>query len=187
MLLQAVSADGKLDINHRKNFSKVGMLFKNCREALYQNDYFVCETASFAECLWIRLLLTRSGCPMQSILFCMMMWSIQSESINSVNFLVVSNAVLHHKTERQAAKHYPRRYDWHDYYAVRNRIWYVMEHGTVLDRLVNGVDLFLRVIFRNWIFGLIKRDGYDWQYEKAITKAAIKDAHISKEKKNTYN
>jgi len=39
--------------------------------------------------------------------------------------------------------------------------------------------LLLRVIIRNWVFGLMKKDGYDWQYEKAIVKAAIR--------KNTYN
>lgn len=178
-----VQVDGKLDTNHRKNFSKVGMLFKNCREALYQNDYFVCETASFCGMLVDKIIIDKIGLPNAEyfILHDDVEYSIRINQLSK--FLVVSNVILHHKTERQAVKHYPRRYDWHDYYAVRNRIWYVMEHGTVLDRLVNGVDLFLRVIFRNWVFGLIKRDGYDWQYEKAITKAAIKDAHVSKEKK----
>ena len=33
------------------------------------------------------------------------------------------------------------------------------------------------------MFGLMKKDGYDLQYEKAIVKVAIRDAHGSKEKK----
>ena len=178
-----VLVDGKIDTNQRKNFSKAGMLFRNCKEALYQNAYFVCETASFCGMLVDKIIMDKIGLPNAEyfIFHDDVEYSIRINQFSK--FLVVPSAVLHHKTERGAAKRYPRRYDWHDYYAVRNRIWYVMEHGTMLDRLVNGADLLLRVIIRNWVFGLMKKDGYDWQYEKAIVKAAIRDAHGSKEKK----
>lgn len=60
-----------------------------------------------------------------------------------------------------------------------------MSRSGTLFWAANGLPdkLLLRVIIRNWMFGLMKKDGYDWQYEKAIVKAAIRDAHGSKEKK----
>lgn len=90
-------------------------------------------------------------------------------------FLVVTNAVLNHKTKQNATT-YPRRYNWKDYYAVRNRIWMLREHGTLADRFVNWMDLFVNVIFRNWLFGLVKRDSYDWKNEKDMVKKAVRDA-----------
>ena len=179
----SVLVDGRIDTYHRKNFSKAGVLFKNCKEALYQNAYFVCETASFCGMLVDKIIIDKIGLPNAEyfIFHDDVEYSIRINQFSK--FFVVPSAVLHHKTEAASAKCYPRRYDWRDYYAVRNRIWYVMEHGTLFDRLVNGADLLLRVIVRNWLFGFIKKDGYDWRYEKAIAKAAIKDAHGNKEKK----
>ena len=51
----------------------------------------------------------------------------------------------------------------------------VKEHGNFIDRIVNFIDLFIHVIFRNWLFGVIKRDGYDWKYERDLVKKAIRN------------
>ena len=60
----------------------------------------------------------------------------------------------------------------------------VQEHGTILDRAVNFVNLFIHVIFRNWLFAVIKRDGYDWAYERKLVRKALCDVHKIR-KKNT--
>ena len=154
-----VLVDGKIDTHHRKNFSKVGLLFKNCKEALYQNSCFVCETASFCGMLVDKIIIDKIGLPNAEYFICHddVEYSIRINQFSK--FFVVPRAVLHHKTQTETVRSYPRRYDWRDYYAIRNRLWYVMEHGRLIDRWINWSDLFIRVIFRNWIFGLIKRDG----------------------------
>ena len=55
------------------------------------------------------------------------------------------------------------------------------EHGTLADRFVNWMDLFVNVIFRNWLFGVVKRDGYDWKNEKDMVKKAVRDAGKSED------
>lgn len=177
-----VLVDGKIDTHHRKNFSKVGLLFKNCKEALYQNSCFVCETASFCGMLVDKIIIDKIGLPNAEYFICHddVEYSIRINQFSK--FFVVPRAVLHHKTQTETVRSYPRRYDWRDYYAIRNRLWYVMEHGTLIDRWINWSDLFIRVIFRNWIFGLIKRDGYDWQYEKVIARTAIQNVHNNRKK-----
>ena len=94
-------------------------------------------------------------------------------------FLVVTDAVLNHRSKAQAQNH-PRRYDWKDYYAIRNRLLMVKEHGTVVDEVVNFLDIFVHVIFRNWLFGLIRRDHYDWKYERGLVRAALRDSGKAK-------
>lgn len=86
----------------------------------------------------------------------------------------MTKAELNHKTELNTNL-YPRRYDWKEYYAIRNRLLMVKEHGNFIDRIVNFIDLFIHVIFRNWLFGVIKRDGYDWKYERDLVKKAIRN------------
>ena len=90
--------------------------------------------------------------------------------------MVVTGAVLNHKTKlkSQSGK---RRYDWKDYYDIRNRILMVREHGTMMDRVVNSLHLFIHVIFRNRLFQAIRRERYDWKYENDIVKRAIRDAN----------
>ena len=97
-------------------------------------------------------------------------------------FLVIPDAVLNHRTRLNESAKHPRRYEWKDYYAIRNRVWMLMEHGSPLDRIVNFADLFLRVVFRNWLFSILRINGYNWKYEKDMVKKALKDVGIMSEK-----
>lgn len=56
----------------------------------------------------------------------------------------------------------------------------VKEHGNFIDKSVNYLDLFVHVIFRNWLFGMIKKDGYDWKYERRLVNAAIRNTRSGK-------
>ena len=62
----------------------------------------------------------------------------------------------------------------------------VGEHGNFIDRVVNFVHIFIHVIFRNWLFGLIRRDNYDWKYERELVKKALKDAKTLKTGNGNY-
>lgn len=93
-----------------------------------------------------------------------------------VGFLVIPSARLIHRTITKEKSYPHRRYDWREYYGIRNRLWYVQKHGSVLDRLVNGADMFCNIVFRNWLFGALKMDGYDWMYEKTLVRRAYRDA-----------
>ena len=53
---------------------------------------------------------------------------------------------------------------------------YVGKHGTKTDVLWNRLDIWIRVTFRNRLFGLLKRDGYDWKYECETGRRAVRDA-----------
>ncbi len=55
-----VLVNGKIDTHHRKNFSKIGMLFKNCEEALYEGGCFACDTASFCGMLVDKIIINNS-------------------------------------------------------------------------------------------------------------------------------
>ncbi len=55
-----VLVNGKIDTHHRKNFSKIGMLFKNCEEALYEGGCFACDTASFCGMLVDKIIINHS-------------------------------------------------------------------------------------------------------------------------------
>ena len=170
-----VKTNGKIDTFHRRNLSKIGILFRNCTEQEYQQPYFPCEVASFCGMLLEINLIKQIGPPHMEYFI----WHDDAEYSLRIRkyskFLVVTDAVLDHKTKQNSIV-YPRRYNWKDYYAVRNRIWMLREHGTLADRFVNGMDLFVNVIFRNWLFGLIRRDGYDWKNEKDMVKKAVRDA-----------
>ena len=50
------------------------------------------------------------------------------------------------------------------------------KHGTPVDWLLTRIDIFWNAEFRNWLFGVIKKNGYDWAYEKKLVRAALKDA-----------
>ncbi|MCX4379600.1 MAG: hypothetical protein OSJ61_26175, partial [Lachnospiraceae bacterium] len=144
-------------------------------EEEYQQPYFLCEVASFCGMVLDISLINQIGLPHTEYFI----WHDDAEYSLRVRkyskFLVVTNAVLNHKTKQNATT-YPRRYNWKDYYAVRNRIWMLREHGTLADRFVNWMDLFVNVIFRNWLFGVVQRDGYDWKNEKDMVKKAVRDA-----------
>ncbi len=170
-----VKTNDIIDTFHRRTISKVGMLFHNCSEEEYQQPYFLCEVASFCGMVLDISLIKQIGLPHAEYFI----WHDDAEYSLRVRkyskFLVVTNAVLNHKTKQNTTT-FPRRYNWKDYYAVRNRIWMLREHGTLADRFVNWMDLFVNVIFRNWLFGVVQRDGYDWKNEKDMVKKAVRDA-----------
>ena len=143
-----VKTNDIIDTFHRRTISKVGMLFHNCSEEEYQQPYFLCEVASFCGMVLDISLIKQIGLPHAEYFI----WHDDAEYSLRVRkyskFLVVTNAVLNHKTKQNATT-YPRRYNWKDYYAVRNRIW---------------------------LFGLVKRDSYDWKNEKDMVKKAVRDA-----------
>lgn len=170
-----VKTNDIIDTFHRRTISKVGMLFHNCSEEEYQQPYFLCEVASFCGMVLDISLIKQIGLPHAEYFI----WHDDAEYSLRVRkyskFLVVTNAVLNHKTKQNTTT-FPRRYNWKDYYAVRNRIWMLREHGTLADRFINWIDLFIHVIFRNWLFGVVQRDGYDWKNEKDMVKKAVRDA-----------
>ena len=170
-----VKVNGRIDTSHRRSISKIGMLLKNYGEQKYQSQYFTCEIASFCGMLLDKKLIEQIGLPHPWYFI----WHDDAEYSLRIKeytkFLVVTRAVLNHKT-KPFDMGYPRRYDWKDYYSIRNRILMLKEHGTIIDRAINAMDLFIHVRFRNWLFRSIKRDRYDWKYENDITKKAIRDA-----------
>lgn len=170
-----VKVNDKIDTFHRKTVSVVGMLLRNCREEEYQRRYFECDIASFCGMVLDIKLIKRIGLPYSGYFI----WHDDAEYSMRIRkyskFLVVTGAVLIHKSKTNELVQ-PRRYDWREYYAIRNRILMVKEHGTTMDKILNAVHLFIHVIFRNWLFRLIKRDHYDWRYENSIVKEAVRDA-----------
>lgn len=170
-----VKVNGRIDTFHRRTVSKVGLFFKNCGEEEYQAPCFECEIASFCGMLLDTELVRLIKLPHSEYFI----WHDDAEYSLRVRkhskFLVVTGAVLVHKT-KVVSDQILRRYEWRDYYAIRNRIWYVKEHGTRIDKVINYLDLFTRIIFRNWLFGVIRIDHYDWKYERQIVRKAIRDS-----------
>lgn len=175
-----VKVNGEIDICHRRTLSKIGLLTKECTEHMYLDKYFECDVASFCGMLVEKNLVEVIGLPHAEYFI----WHDDVEYSLRIHkfskFLIVSDAILDHRTNINIAGYHSRRYEWRDYYAVRNRILYVKEHGKLIDRLINGIDLFFRVVLRNWIFSLIKKDGYNWNYEKKLVRKAIRDALYEK-------
>ncbi len=171
--------DGKIDTFHRRNLQKTGLMSKNCTEQQYRQPCFVCDIASFCGMVLDMDLVRQIGLPHAEYFI----WYDDTEYSLRIHrhsrFLVVTAAEINHKTNRTRVAQ-PRRYDWKDYYAVRNRMLMVEEHGSFIDKRVNYFDLFVHVIFRNWLFGLIKKDGYNWSYEKKLVSAAIQNARSGK-------
>lgn len=174
-----VRTDGKIDTVHRRNLRKTGLMSKDCTEQEYGQPCFVCDLASFCGMVLDMELVRQIGLPHAEYFI----WYDDTEYSLRVcqysRFLVVTAAELNHKTKNTVAVH-PRRYDWKDYYAVRNRLLMVREHGNKTDRIVNFMNLFIHVIFRNWLFSMIKKDHYDWKYERQIVKSAIRNSRSGK-------
>lgn len=171
-----VRTEGKIDTFHRRNLRKKGLMSKNCTEQEYEQPCFACDIASFCGMVLDMELVRQIGLPRAEYFI----WYDDTEYSLRIcrqlsRFLVVTAAELNHKTKNSAAVQ-PRRYDWKDYYAVRNRLLMVREHGNLTDRMVNFLNLFIHVIFRNWLFSIIKKDNYDWKYERQLVKAAIRNA-----------
>lgn len=174
-----VRTDGKIDTFHRRNLRKTGLMSKNCTEQEYGQPCFACDIASFCGMVLDVELIRQIGLPHAEYFI----WYDDTEYSLRIHrhsrFLVVTAAELNHKTRAAAAVH-PRRYEWKDYYAVRNRLLMVREHGSLVDRAVDFWDLFIHIIFRNWLFGMLRRDGYNWKYERGLVRQAIRDARASK-------
>lgn len=174
-----VRTDGKIDTFHRRNLRKTGLMSKNCTEQEYGQPCFVCDIASFCGMVLDMEIIRQIGLPHAEYFI----WYDDTEYSLRIHphsrFLVVTDAGLNHKTKNIATAH-PRRYDWKDYYAVRNRLLMVREHGSLTDRMVNFVNLHIHVTFRNWLFSVIRKDNYDWKYERKLAGAAIRNARTGK-------
>ena len=173
-----VWSNGKIDTSHRKNFSRIGLLQKPIEVDAYNKPYFACDAASFCGMLVDMEIIRLVGVPHAEYFI----WQDDAEYSLRIKkhtlFLNVTEAKLTHRTNPPQLNG-KRRYDWREYYAVRNRILMVREHGNICDRIVNSIDLFIHVVFRNWLFGLLKKDNYNWEYEKYLVKEAITNANSS--------
>ena len=174
-----LKTDGKIDTFHRRNLQRTGLMSKNCKEQEYRQPCFVCDIVSFCGMVLDMELVRRIGLPHAEYFI----WYDDTEYSLRIcqhsKFLIVTTAEINHKTTI-AATAKPRRYDWKDYYAVRNRLLMVREHGNLADRIVNFADLFAHVLFRNWLFPVIKLEHYDWKYERKLVRAAIRNARGGK-------
>lgn len=170
-----VCVNGVVDCHHRKNMSRVGMLFRNCPADLYDQPVFVCDNASFCGLTVSRKLVRQIGLPHKEYFI----WHDDTEySIRirrHTQILVVSDAVLDHETQPTQLEGH-RHYTWKDYYGYRNRLLYVEEHCGLLDRIINHVDFWIHVVFRNWCFAMLKVEGSRWEEERRLVKRAIHDA-----------
>lgn len=170
-----VCVNGEIDCHHRKNMSRVGMLFRNCPADFYKEPTFVCDNASFCGLTVSQELVRQIGLPHKEYFI----WHDDTEySIRirrHTQILVVSDAVLDHETQLIQLEG-RRHYTWKDYYGYRNRLLYLWEHGGFLDRIINCVDFWIHVVFRNWCFALLKVGGSCWEEERRLVKRAIHDA-----------
>ena len=175
-----VMTNGRIDTFHRRNIARPGLRLKNCPENCYTGKNaerpFACDIASFCGMVVDHSLVEKTGLPCSEYFI----WFDDTEYSMRINrytrFLVIPEAKLNHKTAAGAQKYPHRRYDWREYYGIRNRILCVKKHGNVLDRAVNGVDMFCHIVFRNWLFGMVNMDNYDWKYEKRLVREAYRDA-----------
>ncbi len=180
-----VITDGNIETSHRRNMTRVGLMSKNCKEQSYVQPWFLCDIASFCGMVVDSGMVRQIGLPHAEYFI----WYDDTEYSLRIHqysqFFVVTKAKLIHKTIGEP-KTYPRRYNWKEYYAVRNRLLMVREHGNPIDKVVNFIHIFIHVIIRNWLFGLIRKDNYDWKYERELVKKALNDAKASKTGKDNY-
>lgn len=175
-----VMVAGRIDTFHRRNIARPGLRLKNCPENCYAGGKagqpFACDIASFCGMVVDRELVRKTGLPCSEYFI----WFDDAEYSMRINrytrFLVIPDAKLDHKTVTDGPGYPHRRYDWREYYGIRNRLLCVKKHGNILDRAVNGADMFCHIVFRNWLFGLVNMDGYDWGYENRLVREAYRDA-----------
>lgn len=176
----SVMTDGTVDTWHRRMLSRIGLLFENCPASMYQSSSFPCDIVSFCGMVVDTAVIRKVGLPHAEYFI----WNDDAEYslriLKYSRFLVVPGAVLDHRTTAQKTGSRPRRYEWRDYYAVRNRLLLVKEHGSIPDKIVNYTNLFIHVIFRNRLFQVLQKDHYDWAYENGLVRQAIHDAATSK-------
>lgn len=178
-----VLTDGRIDTFHRRNLARPGLRLINCPENRYtgtdEGQPFACDIASFCGMVVDLELIRKAGLPCSEYFI----WFDDTEYSMRINrytrFLVIPDARLDHRTAVNEQKYPHRRYDWKEYYGIRNRILCVKKHGNVFDRAVNGADMFCHIVFRNWLFGVINMDDYDWAYENRLVREAYRDAKAS--------
>lgn len=170
-----VEKNERIDTFHRRDLLRAGLLSKNVPAQKYCQSRFECDIASFCGMVVDSELIRKIGLPHEEYFICYDDTEYSLRISRYSRFLVIADAVLDHKSEIHVQS-CPRRYDWKDYYAIRNRILMVKEHGNIVDEAVNFLDVLVHSVFRNWLFGLIRLDHYDWKYERSLVKAAIKDS-----------
>ena len=167
---------GAIDVWHRRRKKGRGLRLQNCPASDYEKAWFVCDTASFCGMVVDLDIMKKAGLPCGAYF----LWNDDVEYSLRINhytrFLVIPSARLDHRKVQSEAPAPHRRYDWREYYGIRNRLLYVRKHGTLLDRLVNRADMFCHIVFRNWLFGMVRMDGYDWTYEQELVRRAYRDA-----------
>lgn len=176
VLAGTVRTGGTVDSLHRRNITRHGLFFRPVGLEAYRRESFFCDLASFCGVMIDRELVERAGLPEQAYFI----YHDDTEYLlrffrMGIRTVVVTDAVLDHRTDTRTERK-PRRYTWKDYYAIRNRLWYVEKYGTKADVLWNRLDIWIRVTFRNRLFGILKRDGYDWKYECETGRKAVRDA-----------
>lgn len=170
-----VRTNGDIDKYHRRKLSKYGMFLKPLGDVCYQKPTFTCDIASFCGMLISKNLVKKIGLPHADYFIFHDDTEYSLRILNYSKFLVVTDAALNHKTNLNTEKS-PRHYTWKDYYEIRNRLLLVREHGNRFDIIINEIDIFINKVFRNWLFGLLKRDGYNWKYELETACRAVKDS-----------
>lgn len=178
VLAGTVRTDGAVDSFHRRNITRHGLFPRPIGLEAYSRRFFLCDVASFCGVMIDTALVECVGLPEQDYFI----YHDDTEYLlrflrMGVRTIVVTDAVLDHETHVTNQKK-PRRYTWKDYYAIRNRLWYVSKYGSKADVLWNRLDIWVRVIFRNRLFGLLRRDGYDWKYECETGRRAVRDAKV---------
>ncbi len=176
VLAGTVRTGDVIDSFHRRNITRYGLFSRPVGLEAYRRRFFFCDVASFCGVMIDRRLVECAGLPEQEYFI----YHDDTEYLlrflrMGIRTIVVTDAVLNHRTDLRKEKK-PRRYTWKDYYAIRNRLLYVGKHGTKTDVLWNRLDIWIRVTFRNRLFGLLKRDGYDWKYECETGRRAVRDA-----------
>lgn len=171
-----VEERGAIDVWHRRRKRGHSLRLENCPVSDYDKESFDCDTASFCGMMVDLDIMRKAGLPCGAYF----LWNDDVEYSLRINhytkFLVIPSARLDHRRTAVQVTALHRRYDWREYYGIRNRLLYVRKHGTMLDRMVNRVDMFCHIVFRNWLFGAVKMDGYDWAYERELVRRAYRDA-----------
>lgn len=174
-----VKVNGEIDKYHRRYVANPGLRLKTFDEKNYQKETFECDIASFCGMMVRKELVRRIGLPHAEYFIFHDDTEYSLRILKYSKFLVVTDAVLNHKTKTEQ-KQKPRRYTWKDYYEIRNRLLYVKEHGNSFDYAVNKLDIMINKVFRNRLFSIIRYDGYDWKFERDTVRRAIGDSRKGK-------
>ncbi len=173
----AVYTDGEIVTDHRQHMIRPGFRFQKIEKEAYESHAFTCDTASFCGLMIKDDLIDEIGLPEKDYFI----WYDDTEYCVRIRkctqILVITHAILDHKVA-VSNEGWPRHYTWKDYYGIRNRICMVRTHGNAMDRIMNRIDMFIRIRIRNTIFQILHMNHEDWKYELDTYKKAVKDAKI---------